>query len=60
MIVSSSSEVEERLEWPRAEVEVLETPNCCEFEQAESVTMCARAREGEGKLREVATSMELT
>jgi hypothetical protein len=41
-------------------LEVLEMPNRCEFEQAENVTMCARAREGEGKQREGATSMELT
>jgi hypothetical protein len=41
-------------------LEVLETPNRCEFEQAENVTKCARAREGEGKQREGAASMELT
>jgi hypothetical protein len=39
---------------------VLETLNRCEFEQAESVTTCARAREGEGKQSEGVTSMELT
>jgi hypothetical protein len=41
-------------------LEVLETPNHCEFEQAESVATCAKAREGEGKQRKGEASMELT
>jgi hypothetical protein len=39
---------------------MLETPNHCKFEQAESVRTCTRAREREGKQREGAASRELT